>query len=341
MNFADYVDERKELVYSTICRYVPLKEKDENAHLIMRDYIDRRGKYRRPGLLLLSGQLFGAKLDDLILPAAAQQISEDWILMQDDVGDDSELRRGKPAIQKIHGWIHSINASNIGHMAMWRMLKDYILKVGPEKGNRVYEKFYDMLAYTVEGQHRENQFIHYTKSMKNADEALYLRICDSKTCYYTVYGPLQIGAIAAGQTGKVLDAMKEIGTNAGVAFQIVDDILDMTGDEKKTGKKSLGDLYEGKLTLMVLHAYRSAKPEEKKRIDAIYAKERKDKTKDEIDFIVEMVNKYDGIGYARKIADEYGEKAKASLEKYRKLLPQNEYTPVMLSAIEELFVRNR
>ena len=91
----------------------------------MRDYVDRQGSYRRPGLVMLTGQLFGAKPEDLILPAAAQQLSEDWILMQDDAEDDSELRRGKPAAQRIHGWVHAMNATNTGQMAMWRMLKDY------------------------------------------------------------------------------------------------------------------------------------------------------------------------------------------------------------------------
>ena len=57
----------------------------------MRDYIDRQGSYRRPGLLMLGGQIFGANAGDLVLPAAAKQLSEDWILMQDDAADNSEF----------------------------------------------------------------------------------------------------------------------------------------------------------------------------------------------------------------------------------------------------------
>jgi geranylgeranyl diphosphate synthase type II len=342
MKFSEYVENNKNLVYSTIVKYVPYRENgDYHTHAIMRDYIDRQGKYRRPGLVMLTGQLFGAKIEDLILPAAAMQISEDWILMQDDAEDDSELRRGKPAAQRIYGWVHAMNASNIGHIAMWRMLKDYILQVGNERGNRMFEKFYEMLDYTVEGQHIENTFIHYTKDLSKADENLYLRILDSKTCYYTVFGPLQIGAIAANQPEKVLNALKEIGTNAGIAFQIVDDILDMTGDEKVFGKKNFGDLYEGKLTPMVLHAYKNATSGEKKRMDDIYKKKRQDKTKDEIDFIVELINKYDGLEYARQNVEKYGNMAQQSMEKYKKLFPQNEYTPILMSAVEEMYMRKK
>jgi geranylgeranyl diphosphate synthase type II len=340
MNFKEYIEKYRGGIYSTICSYVPLKE-PKSFYEIARDYIDRQGSYRRPGLVLLSGQLFGASIDELMLPAAAQQLSEDWILMQDDCEDDSDLRRGKPAIQKLYGWVHAMNASNLGHMAMWKMLHDYTLKYGPEKGKRLYNKFYDMLEYTVVGQHIENDFIHYTKNLANVDESLYYRIADSKTCYYTVYGPLQIGAIVANQSDSMLEKLKEIGKDAGIAFQITDDILDMIGDEKKFGKKNFGDLYEGKVTLIILHTYKNATKEEKEKIDAIYAKERKDKTKEEIDFLREMIEKYDGIGYAKEVAKEYGKSAEEKVKELDPELPENEYKNILLSAIEELYMREK
>ncbi|MDE1855268.1 MAG: polyprenyl synthetase family protein [Candidatus Micrarchaeota archaeon] len=339
-SFNYFVTAYKEAIHSKIVSYLPSFENEDFAKVV-REYIDRMGQYRRPGLVMLSGRLFGAGEKELLLPAAAQQASEDWILMQDDAFDGSEYRRGKPAAHKLYGWQNAINASDIGHMAMWRILKDYALQVGPEKGNLIFEKFYDMLSYTAEGQHIENNFIHFTKSLRNASEALYFRIADSKTCYYTVYGPMQIGAIAAGQQIGVLNALREIGQNAGIAFQIVDDVLDMNADESKFGKKKFGDLYEGKLTLMMLHSYRSATPDEKEKIDAIYSKERQDKTSEEIDFLKEMIEKYRGIEYAQRTAKAYGERAKTALSRYKSLIPQNEFTPIIMSAIEELYVRNK
>ncbi|MDE1855992.1 MAG: polyprenyl synthetase family protein, partial [Candidatus Micrarchaeota archaeon] len=133
MTFKDYIETYRQQVYEKICEYIPIKEPQEH-YRIMREYIDRQGSYRRPGLVLLTGQMFGAKPRDFMLVAAAQQLSEDWILMQDDSEDDSEMRRGGPAIQRMYGWINAINASEIGHMAMWKMLKDYLLEAGPEKG---------------------------------------------------------------------------------------------------------------------------------------------------------------------------------------------------------------
>ena len=339
MNFKEYIESIRPSIYAKICEYVPLKEPVEH-HKIMRDYVDRQGSYRRPGLVMLTGQLFGATQEDLLVPAAAEQLSEDWILMQDDTEDDSELRRGKPAIQRIYGWVHSFNATNTGQMAMWRMLKDY-MRQHPEKGNRLYEKFYHMLEYTVEGQYVENEFIHHIKDLSKADEALYYRILDSKTSYYTVYGPMQIGAIAAGQTGETLEMLKDIGKSAGVAFQIVDDILDMTADEKVFGKKNFGDLYEGKLTLMILHTFKNATPDEKAKINAIYAKKRQEKTEAEINFLRETIDRYGGLDYAKQMAELYGSKAKETLAKYKDKLPLNGYTPTVMSAIEELYVRKK
>ena len=339
-SFKEFIAKYKAMVYSKICEYLPVKE-PKDFYGIMRDYVDRQGSYRRPGLVMLTGLLFGLKPEDLLLPAAAQQLSEDWILMQDDIEDDSELRRGKPAAQKLYGWVHALDASNIGHMAMWRMLKDYIKQVGIEKGSLMYNKFYDMLEYTVEGQHIENTFIHYTKDISAATEDLYFRICDSKTCYYTVYGPMQIGALAAGKGDDVLDALEEIGRPAGIAFQITDDVLDMTADEKVFGKKNFGDLYEGKVTLIILHAYNSATPEEKARIKAIYRKKRDEKTKEEIDFLREMISKYKGIEYAQEVAEKQGRLAREALEKHRTLLPLNGLTPIVVSALQELYVRKK
>ncbi|MGC8680268.1 MAG: polyprenyl synthetase family protein, partial [Candidatus Micrarchaeia archaeon] len=118
MDFNEYVALHKEKIYSKICEYVPIKE-PESHYKIMRDYIDRKGKYARPGLLMLSAQLFGADEEEALLPAAAQQLSEDWILMQDDWEDDAQLRRGKPTAHRIYGDVHTINASNVGNIAMW------------------------------------------------------------------------------------------------------------------------------------------------------------------------------------------------------------------------------
>ncbi len=340
MNFKDYVGGNKQDIYSKMMEYLPMKEPAEH-YAMAKEYAERRGNYRRPGLLMLAGEMLGASKEKLLLSAAAMQMSEDWILIHDDVEDDSELRRGKPALHKIYGKELAINAGDAVHIVMWKMLKDNLQVLGPELGGKIYDKFYDMLEYTVEGQYVETNFIYRTRSLAKATEELYFRIVQAKTCYYSVYGPMQIGSMIAGADLSTLGIMKDIGEPAGMAFQIVDDILDMTADEKDFGKKRYGDLYEGKLTLIMLHTYSKADTQEKARIDAIYLKNRDQKTADDINFLVEMVGKYGGIEYARSVAEEYSAKAAKTIESYKGIIPDNEYTATLISAIEELYNRKK
>ncbi len=340
MNFKEYVELQRSKVFSTILAYMPIKEPAEH-YRIVRDYSERQGSYRRPGLLMLSGQMFGASADDLLLPGAAMQLSEDWILIHDDVEDNSEMRRGKAALHKLYGNEIAINAGDAAHMMMWQILKDYILRAGLQKGNAIYNKFYEMLECTVEGQYLDTNFIYNIRNLRKASEALYYSIIESKTCYYTVYGPMQLGAMVAGQGSAMMDTIREIGSPAGRAFQIVDDILDMTADEKSFGKKRFGDLYEGKITLIMLHAYKNSTDAEKERIDSIFVKSRSQKSEEDINFLREMVEKYRSLDYARETAERYGHIARQTIDRNRSKLPNNEYTEVMLSAVEELYLRKK
>ncbi len=340
MDFNEYVTTNRDAIYKAIMSYMPLKDPVDH-YRIVREYSERQGSYRRPGLLMLAGEMFSVPQSKLVLPAAAMQLSEDWILMHDDVEDNSELRRGKPALHKIYGSEIAINAGDAAHIIMWRMLKDYMDSEGKEIGGRLYDKFYDMLEYTVAGQYVENNFIFNVKSLSKASEELYFRIAAGKTCYYTVYGPMQLGAIVAGQSDGTLGVMKSIGEPAGIAFQIVDDILDMTADEKEFGKRRYGDLYEGKLTLIMLHAYNSASAQEKEKADGIYAKARGQKTAQEIEFLEGLASKYGSVDYARSVAEKYSAAAWQAMDRYRGIMPDNAYSETLLCAVESMYKRSK
>ncbi len=338
MNFKEYIEQHRQKVYSKICEYFQVKDPIEH-YKISREYSDRQGSYRRPGLILLTGQMLGAKLDDLIIPSAAMQLSEDWILVHDDIEDHSSLRRGKESLNKLYGMEVALNAGDAGHIIMWKMLKDYLIAY--KYGSELYDKFYDIMEKTVEGQFLDINFIYNKKTFKNVDEELYFKIISSKTCYYTVYGPMQLGAIIAGADNEMLKILEDIGKPAGASFQIADDLLDMTADEKIFGKQKYGDLYEGKITLIILNAYKSASPEEKDKINEIYAKSRDQKTQEDINFLLQVIDKYNSIDFVKNIGEKYTADAKKNIEKYTDKLPDNEYKQILLSAINELYSRNK
>lgn len=338
MNIKEYVAARKEAVYAKILEYLPKSEPLEYSEMLS-EYSRRQGKYMRPGLLMLAGELFGATLEELVLPAAIMQISEDWMLMHDDLEDGSEMRRGKPALHRIYGNWQALNAGDAVQMRMWRMIMDYTKANGLKKGTALFDRMYSILDETVEGQYLDIKFSTEIKQIGKASEDMYFDIVGKKTSCYTVYGPMQIGAVVADQPKKVCEILERIGRDAGKAFQITDDILDMTADEKEFGKKRYGDLYEGKLTLIMLHAYNAANRAERARIDRIYKKERNSKTKAEIDFLAYVIEKYGSVEYARAEASRYGRMAQETLRDNQTLFPENEYKEVFTSAVESLFIR--
>ena len=340
MNFNEYVEKKRDSIHSIICSYVKMVG-PKGHHDMVRDYVDRQGGYRRPGLLLLSAELFGADPEDALLPAAAMQLSEDWLLIHDDIEDNSELRRGKPTLHKIYGMELALNAGDAAHLVMWKMVGDTAFSVPKRIGKAMYNMFYDMLEKTAEGQYIENNFILNTRKISGGSESLYNTIIAAKSVYYSVYGPLQLGAIFAGAKASQVLMLKRIGEPAGMAFQIMDDVLDMTADEKAFGKQKYGDLYEGKLTLIALHAYEHASPAERERMDAIYSKRKGQKSKDEILWLANLMEKNGSIDYARTVAEKYGSAAAATMEKYRSRLPNNEFTDIFVSALAGLYKRSK
>src|SRR3989344_7115050 len=91
---------------------------------IVREYPERKGKYIRPTLLLLTAEGMGTKEEIALQTAAAMQTSEDWLLIHDDLEDDSEFRRGKLTLHKMHGEKLAINAGDALHIIMWKILLD-------------------------------------------------------------------------------------------------------------------------------------------------------------------------------------------------------------------------
>jgi geranylgeranyl pyrophosphate synthase len=196
---------------------------------INRVYPERKGKYLRPTLVLLTAKALGAKIQKVVKVAAAMQLSEEWILIHDDIEDKSEERRGKPSLHKIYGQELAINAGDSLHIIMWKIINDI-------NSHAISEEFYKMLLRTALGQGVEQ--IWTNKGDKKINEAEYFFIADSKSAYYSIAGPMRLGAIVAGATPEQMDKITNFGLHLGRCFQLADDILDVKQDGK-----------EGKVTL--------------------------------------------------------------------------------------------
>ncbi|GAA5511588.1 octaprenyl diphosphate synthase [Deinococcus carri] len=226
---------------------------------MLRDYPQRGGKGIRSELLLASARAHGAgpgtpAWEGALWLAAALELFQNWVLIHDDIEDDSEERRGRPALHRLHGVPVAINVGDALHAYMWAAVH----RAGVPGG---MEEFLTMIHRTAEGQHLDLTWVQ--RREWSLGEADYLEMVRLKTAYYTVVVPLRLGALAAGATPD--ERFTAAGLALGAAFQIRDDVLNLAGDPVKYGKEIGGDLLEGKRTLIVLHWLAHA-PEEQKRV---------------------------------------------------------------------------
>ena len=195
---------------------------------INKTYPERKGKYLRPTAVLLIAEAMGVKTEDAIKTAAAMQISEDWILISDDIEDNSSERRGAPTLHKTYGLELAMNASDTLETVMWKMVLDINSK-------EIADEFYKIVMRTALGQAVEQI---WTNEKKTLSESEYYFVADSKSGYYSIAGPMRLGAVLGKANSKQLEKITEFGLHLGRCFQLIDDILDIDQD-KKEGKSTL------------------------------------------------------------------------------------------------------
>lgn len=215
----------KDPIYPAQFRIPGKYKKEVNLYWqINREYPERKGKYLRPALVLLTAAALGLPIKKAIKTAAAMQISEEWILIHDDIEDKSAVRRGGPTLHKLYGDELAINAGDSLHIIMWKILNDQASK-------SINEEFYRMLMRTALGQGVEQIWTNAHKN--NLSDSEYFFIADSKSAYYSIAGPMRLGAILAGASPDQIEKITEFGLYLGRCFQLVDDILDIESDKKE------------------------------------------------------------------------------------------------------------
>jgi len=327
IDFKKVLEEKKERVWKEIEKYledlikfpaycqIPSRYQSlaRFHQKITSEYPQRKGKYIRPTLLILTAAAMGFSEKKAIKTASAMQISEDWILNHDDIEDDSYQRRRKPTLHRLYGKELAINAGDALHILMWKILWDNRKILEERKGEEITEEFYWMLTRTALGQAieilwtRENRFDLTDRDI--------LFVLEGKTAYYTIAGPMRLGAILAGASGEQLKVIYEFGKPLGYCFQIRDDILDLTSDFAGLKKQTGNDIYEGKRTIMLAHLFRAVKGEDKKRLFKIMGKKGKEKTVEEVSWVIGLMKKHGSLEYAQKLAEKFANQAQEIFEK--------------------------
>ncbi|MDG6905818.1 MAG: polyprenyl synthetase family protein [Nitrososphaerota archaeon] len=293
---------------------------DENPeimglHEMMRDYPSRGGKGLRGSLCLLCCELFGGDKQDAMIAAAGLELFQNWILIHDDIEDQSDLRRGLPALHKKVGLELAINVGDALHGKMWELLLQNRKRLGSELTIRILDEFAKMLNATTEGQQMELRWT--TTGRWNITEADYFMMVTKKSAWYTCISPTRLGILTASNRNSkqtlldesLMTLIVEYGTHLGISFQIVDDVLNLMGDESKYGKEILGDLFEGKRTLMLIHLLNRCDLSKKRRIIDVLSKPREKKKTDEVRYIFDSMLESGSIDYAKQTAKQLSERA--------------------------------
>lgn len=238
---------------------------------MIRDFTISGGKRIRPILVMSAHDLFAEHNRNIAKAAASFEISQSYFLIQDDVMDQSSMRRGKSSFH-IDAWRRFFNndpelrriADNISIIAgdMAESYSHQVLLESDFPAERLLEANSELSkVFETTG---EGQLVDVMSPfMEEFTATDLMRLHMWKTSNYTVAGPLRMGTILSGNT----DYMNEInsfGSLVGVAFQIQDDILGLFGDEKTVGKSAKSDVNEGKRTLLMLKALENGSTDERK-----------------------------------------------------------------------------
>lgn len=296
-------------------------DKEEYIHAISDYLIFAGGKRLRPTLAILAAKLFDYKGDKHIQIAAAVECIHSATLLHDDVVDESELRRGNLASHLKWGNKCSILVGDfLFSQAFGMMVKTESLAV--------LEILAKAAGVIAEGEVMQLSALKKLDTSKNK----YIKIISAKTAELFA-AATKAGAHIAGQSEQTCQTMYDFGLNTGIAFQIIDDLLDYTGEEAKIGKKIGDDFFEGKVTLPVLLAYELADESEKNYMQQIFKQE----TRNAEDFnkLIIVMNKYQALASTSKLAANYIEKAKNCL----KLITPNKIRDTLESIINEQEIR--
>lgn len=300
---------------------------------LLRDYPERGGKGIRSELLLLSARAHGleegrAGWERALWLAAALELFQNWVLIHDDIVDDSDERRGQPALHKEHGVSLALNAGDALHAYMWAAVQ----KAGLDAG---FSEFLTMIHRTAEGQHLDVSWVEHGEWNLQPED--YLEMVRLKTGYYTIVTPLRLGALAAGKEPH--PDFEAAGLSLGTAFQIRDDVLNLVGDPAKYGKEIGGDLLEGKRTLVVLHWLAGAEATQQHIFLDQMRRPRPAKDPSVIADLLEWLRASDSVAYAQAFA---AEEAGRGLELLRGALaaaPDRAATQELLALMETLTQR--
>ena len=283
--------------------------------------ISSGGKRLRPALCILSYYVCGGIDSDIpVRIGAAFEIIHSASLVHDDINDQSEIRRGSKTLHKKYTVSKAIIAGDYMFAIGFRLLS--------RNASTIVDYIVDASAHMGAGEFVQKDYEHASTVTKDD----YIEIISGKTAKL-FEASAKAGAAVTGTDMEVIDALGDYALEIGLAFQIVDDTLDVIGDVHNTGKAVGTDLIEGKPTLPVIYAMED--PVYGPQVKALF--EKVDITAEDVLLALELIKKTDAVDRCLDLAREYAMSARSKIDSF----PESVYKDSLYNLADYIVSRDR
>jgi octaprenyl-diphosphate synthase len=280
------------------------------------------GKRIRPALLLLAAKLFDYRGRGAVRLGAVVEIIHTATLVHDDIIDEAKTRRGRPAANTQWGNSKCVLAGD------WLYMQGFKIAV-QERNFRILDVLIELTQQMVEGELLQMETLGRPITLDEYFDLIFRKTA----CLFSVC--MRLGAILGGATAQQEAALASYGHDLGMAFQIVDDVLDLTACEEVLGKPVASDLREGKATMAVIHALERSTPEERAKIETIL----RDRAFNGVTHaqILRILERYGSLEAASARAARYAESARQAICTF----PDSEIKRALVWAPEFVIAREK
>jgi geranylgeranyl diphosphate synthase, type II len=309
-----YLAECREMVLGEIRALMPTASRYRPIlYDLMLEYPLRSAKALRPALCIAVCRALGGSLEGVLPSTAALELYHNAFLIHDDVEDGSLRRRDRPTLHRLHGVPIAVNVGDAMLALALEPLLANLRVLGLGKALRILQVVSRMARASAEGQAMELSWMRAGQwDLADPD---YLRMVYKKTSWYTFVAPMLIGSIVAGAGDETLAVVRKLAACLGIAFQIRDDVLNLVSDPARYGKDLEGDLREGKRTLIVLHAMRTAGASDRRRAARILERRSPGRAHSaSVRWLRRLIDDAGSIRHAERVAEAWATRARRHLE---------------------------
>lgn len=302
--------------------------------------LTRGSKRLRGALVMASYEMVGGTNKNMIIQAArAIEMIHAYLLMIDDIADRSDMRRKGPTAhvlmqryhqdQKLKGDAAHFGTTVATYAAMLGAYQADVvvdkLDIPAETKLMLFRHVHRTLIRTYHGQLHDT----FNHVLPNVTEKDALNVSELKTAYYSIASPLEVGALLGGAKSEDISILQRYGKPAGMAFQLTDDIMGIFGDEEQTGKSSLDDLREGKMTILMTHTLSKANTDQRQRLLKMLGNPKVSEI--DLEECRKIVIDTGGLAYTRQQANDFSKDALKVLDDV-----PNAWDPALLQFLREL-----